>query len=804
MIERAKFLEVWERITLFMCEHRALLLVLCIAFFARILVIAVVYHDYEIAADAWHWHSMAVNFLNGRGLVVADEIVPYRTPLPALYLATVYALFGGSVLSAQISNAVVGTLTIFLVYDLVRRALDVRAARWSALLSALYPLILLYTGQLISETVFLFLMSLALWLAWTSMGRSPWRWMWLGLILGLAVLTRQTALAIGMMMVGWVFFYGGERVFVKRLWLAGLVLSIMLLTVSVWMARNYWISGNFTLTAQGGDSLWIANNPLSDGTEGDTSHPAAYRIPKFDALPEIERGAAYQNAAITWIQENPERFLSLIPRRVIWFWHITFHPQNNFVSELAFLVIYYPILGLAIFGAIKIFKIKRELLFLLLTIPIALTMVHAIYLPAGRYRLPVELVLCILAGIGLPSVIAWYTERLKQIKKSKFMNINNQLKVAFIAGTLGLGGAEKQLYYMARALFDAGVDVRIYTIVAGEYYEAKLNEKNIPVIWFGENSNPVFRLFLLLYYIYKFQPHIVQSTHFFTNLYAIFAAKLVGAVELGAIRSSTKLALKSVGFLGMVSLKWPKNLIANSRASYKEAITLGVSKNQIRIMPNVIDLKEFDKSLVEKSHKSNADTVVIAQVANCFPVKRIDRFLTALALAKRQFPELVGWIIGDGPDMKSLVVQAKALGLKPNRDIIFWGQRSDIPSLLAKSDILCLTSDSEGFPNVIIEGMAAKLPVISYPVGDIDEIISHGKSGYIAQSEDEMASYLLELSNISSQRKLFGKTGREIVENYYSYDTLLYNLLRIYSYAAEQQNRNAAIFIKDSLVLGEK
>jgi 4-amino-4-deoxy-L-arabinose transferase-like glycosyltransferase len=385
-------------------DNRLLISILGVALLVRILVVVVVYHDYQIVNDAFHWHSMAVNFLNGRGLVVADELVPYRTPLPALYLASVYAIFGISIQAAQNTNVILGTATVFLIYDLTRRALGSGVARWSALLTAIYPMIIFYTGQLISETLFLLLVSLSFWLAWISVGGPIWRWGLLGVVLGLAVLTRQTSAIIGVAVAVWIFFYSGENPLKRRFVITALMLFLMALTVSFWVGRNYVVSGRLILTAQGGDALWLANNPYSDGAEGENSSPSVYIIPAFETLPETERSTAYQNAAITWIRENPGQFLSLIPRRIIWFWHITYHAQNGLPSELAFLVTYFPILGLALVGAIKTWKSQRAWLLLLLTVPAALTLVHSVYLPAGRYRLPVELALCVLTGPGMSTL----------------------------------------------------------------------------------------------------------------------------------------------------------------------------------------------------------------------------------------------------------------------------------------------------------------------------------------------------------------------------------------------------------------
>jgi len=387
-------------------DHLWLAGILIVALAVRLSVVLFFYSDYQITNDAVQWHKMAVHFLQGKGLVFHNELVPHRTPLPALYLAGVYAIFGISTPAAQIVNSILGVVTVFLIYDLVNRPLGPKPARWSALFVSFYPMILLYTGQLISETLFLFLIALALWLAYRSIDRSIWHWGLTGLVLGLTILTRQPAVLIGAVLAVWVIFFSTKQTLIKRVSAGAMVLICMTLTTSIWVVHNYIKSGRLALTGQGGDSLWLANNPHADGTESEhSSSQSVYIIPEFEDLSEVERGAAYQDAAINWIRDNPWQFLSLIPRRMVWFWHITYHSQNDVLQELAFLAIYLPILGLGIIGAVKTWKSDRAWLQLLLTVPIALTLVHAIYLPAGRYRLPVELVLCVLAGPGLVAII---------------------------------------------------------------------------------------------------------------------------------------------------------------------------------------------------------------------------------------------------------------------------------------------------------------------------------------------------------------------------------------------------------------
>ena len=91
-----------------------------------------------------------------------------------------------------------------------------------------------------------------------------------------------------------------------------------------------------------------------------------------------------------------------------------------------------------------------------------------------------------------------------------------RLRVALIAGTLGQAGAEKQLVYMARALRDAGLDLQVYCLTKGEFYEAHLRELGLEPRWFGRFGNIRFaniplRLASLTAQLRRFKPHIVQS-----------------------------------------------------------------------------------------------------------------------------------------------------------------------------------------------------------------------------------------------------------------------------------------------------
>jgi hypothetical protein len=105
------------------------------------------------------------------------------------------------------------------------------------------------------------------------------------------------------------------------------------------------------------------------------------------------------------------------------------------------------------------------------------------------------------------------------------------LRVALIAGTLGQGGAEKQLVYMARALPRAGVSVTVRCLASGEHHERELLERGFDVRPVAPGGSRAARLAALVRGLARERPHVVQGAHTYVNLYAALAG---GAAPGGA------------------------------------------------------------------------------------------------------------------------------------------------------------------------------------------------------------------------------------------------------------------------------
>jgi len=107
--------------------------------------------------------------------------------------------------------------------------------------------------------------------------------------------------------------------------------------------------------------------------------------------------------------------------------------------------------------------------------------------------------------------------------------------------------------------------------------------------------------------------------------------------------------------------------------------------------------------------------------------------------------------------------------------------------------MLVLTSDYEGFPNVILEAMAARLPVLTTPAGDAALIVQHGQTGFVVQPDDapSLANSIVKLAQSPPLRVEFGEAGRQRVEQEYDHESLADRLFGIFRRFAGQQQRTA-------------
>lgn len=362
------------------------------------------------------------------------------------------------------------------------------------------------------------------------------------------------------------------------------------------------------------------------------------------------------------------------------------------------------------------------------------------------------------------------------------------MKVCFIVGTLGRGGAERQLVYMLRALRLEGIDVRVLCLTSGEAFESEIRELGVDVVFVGSSRNRLAKLSKIVRETREYAPDLVQSSHFYTNIYAAIAGRLSGIPSIGAIRNDLLSEIRLDRVFGRSQIRLPDFLIANSSVAVRRAEMYRKKTGAVGLVRNVVDLNGTG----QPGAKPGTDGVAVLFAGRLVDQKRPDWFVS---LAGRLHHEngssnVRFRMIGGGPLRTSLDRQREDLGLT-NAVFSIAGETADMESEYRQSDLLVLTSSFEGTPNVVLEAMSCGLPVVATKVGGVSEIVTEETGIPVEPSDFEgLVAATRGLIEDRGRRIQLGERARAFVREHHSLGYLRQRLPEIYAEQLSAKSTN--------------
>lgn len=351
------------------------------------------------------------------------------------------------------------------------------------------------------------------------------------------------------------------------------------------------------------------------------------------------------------------------------------------------------------------------------------------------------------------------------------------MKVCFVVGTLARGGAEKQLVFMLRALQKAGIEREVFCLTKGESYEEEIRNLGINVKFVGASKNRVLRLLKIINGLRKARADIVQSSHFYTNIYAGAAGRFLKIPSIGAVRSDLIYEVESHKLTGKWQISLPQFLIINSRAAYERLVERGVSPDKLDFVRNVVETEEGG---AKNGFKNQSLKILFA--GRLDENKRPERFVRLASILTERFPQfnLQFQIAGDGELRGELEKKAREFALTPDK-LKFLGVCREMNEIYRQSDILVNTSEREGTPNVVLEAMAHGLPVVATKVGGTVEILNDARGFLVAPGDEKaLVNAVAKLIPDKNLRLSLGNRGREYVLQNHSLECLQKHLTGIY------------------------
>jgi glycosyltransferase involved in cell wall biosynthesis len=177
------------------------------------------------------------------------------------------------------------------------------------------------------------------------------------------------------------------------------------------------------------------------------------------------------------------------------------------------------------------------------------------------------------------------------------------------------------------------------------------------------------------------------------------------------------------------------------------------------------------------------DAILIGKIARLFELKGHEYIIAAAKKVISENPKVHFLFLGDGLLKDELTSEIAKHGLTDHFHMPGLIPPYDVPKYVDIMDIVCHLSLREGLPRAVVQGLAAKKPVVAYNLDGAPEVVFNDKTGYLcpAESIKEVEDALLKLVASKELRDELGENGRELVKSKFSWQKMVDDLEDVYS-----------------------
>ncbi|RUL83888.1 glycosyltransferase [Tautonia sociabilis] len=369
------------------------------------------------------------------------------------------------------------------------------------------------------------------------------------------------------------------------------------------------------------------------------------------------------------------------------------------------------------------------------------------------------------------------------------------LKVLQVIPTLDRSGAEKQMVMLALGLPRDRFRVEVAALTRLGPLEEQLRAGGVPVHAIGKrhkvDPGALGRLTRLLR---DRRFDVVQTWIFAANVYGRIASRRAGVPVVVTAEMAVDL-WKGKGhvLIDRRLARWTDRVVGNSQAVvdfYRDAVGIDPEKLE-RIFSGIGDEEppEVDRRAVREELGLPPEATLLLFAGRLYPQKGVIDLLKAADLLQHVRPNLRTVIAGDGPLRGELEAFARAVELLETGRVLFLGHREDVPRLLAAADALVLPSSFEGLPNVVLEAMRFRKPVVATAAPGTTEVVVDGQTGLLVPVGDAtaLARALLRVVDDPELARRLGEQGRARVESEFRAGVMIDRFAALYERIAREK-----------------
>jgi len=343
------------------------------------------------------------------------------------------------------------------------------------------------------------------------------------------------------------------------------------------------------------------------------------------------------------------------------------------------------------------------------------------------------------------------------------------MRIVHVVQSLEIGGLERLVVDLATEQRRCGHDVKIYAVYRRGAFADQAESRGIPVICFRKTDGvSPGTLWRMLRTLRQCGPDVVHTHNTVVHHYGAVAAKLAGVRTvvntqhyLGAVRMETKARR-----IFDATLPFTQGVVTVSECTRAElASWSGIDSAKVHVILNGTPLQRF------LQHRATpglaAPRIRFGTVGRLAEQKDHATLIHAFGRVADVLPYSELSILGEGPLRATLEELVRELGLQER--IRFRGATSDAAKFLSELDVFVLSSRGEGLPIVILEAMAAGLPIVSTRVGGTPEVAPEGHVAWYCapSSPPDLAKTMIDLARRPDLLNI-GKEARRIAVEKFS------------------------------------
>ncbi len=346
------------------------------------------------------------------------------------------------------------------------------------------------------------------------------------------------------------------------------------------------------------------------------------------------------------------------------------------------------------------------------------------------------------------------------------------IRILHTESSLGWGGQEIRIINEIKGIYKRGYWIALAAPKNSDIYRQAIKENILTFPIDLHKRNPfIFRKLSKI--INKFSISIINTHSSRDSWHAVIYRLISHNHEIRLIRTRHLSTRINKNFFTKLVYSVPDLIITTGEAIREQMINYNkFNPNKIVSIPTGVDLSSFSPYISPCIKKSN--TFLVGTISILRSWKGHYYLLHAIPEIIKTIKNIKFLIVGDGPQRSNLEQLVQNLGLI--NYVEFLGYRKDISAILASLDLLVHPSTGhEGVPQVILQALAMKKPVIATNVGSIPEVIKHNDTGILIDpaNSTQLAKYIIYLLKNKNFAISLGIRGRQLVKNHYSFSKML-------------------------------